>query len=958
LQRINLLPSSNSNPLTCIKVITPPDQEDLSRVFLELNERSASEPSLTDLRDNSLQKSLQERFQIIFEHAPDAYFLHDLEGKILDGNQAAEQLLGYDRGELIGKNFLKLNIFPEDEVEKILDGMAHSELGQATGPEEYRLIRKDGSRIDVEISTRPVLLEGTPLVLGIARDVTRRKQAQRDLEKSEERYHSLFENVPIGLYRSTPEGKWTDVNWPLVKILGYPSKSALLDVNVSNLYVNPEDEVRWRERIDSQQVVTNFETQLYRYDGSKIWVLDNTRAVHDQQGRLEAFEGGLKDITKRKRAEHDLQRSEEKYRRFFETSHACVFISSCDGAWLEMNQAAADMFGYRSKEELSQVPIRELYAHPEERDLFVSEIESKGETRDFLVKLRRKSGELIDGLISAKIYQQDGQIIGYQGTIRNITDQVAYAAELKQRTLQLEALQEIGLNLSSELNLDELLENIVHHAVKLVNGEGGSFYLPDECQRVLKAAVRIGYQDLPQDVHLKQGEGLIGRVWEKGETILVEDYAHWEYCVPVLAKAFGRRSLIGVPVIWGGEFRGVLEILHPPEHPFSDEDRQLLEMLATQAAVALHNARLFGNAQLRLHRLRSLREIDRSISSSLDLKTTLTVIIKRLVSSLKVDAGSILLLNPDTLRLEYVTGTGFQSETIAATQIRMGEGCAGRAAQERKTIFVEDLSRENNHFEFNRLIREEEFFSYFGVPLLAKGKLLGVLEVFHRSRLNPGEEWREFFETLANQAALAIDHLQMFQDLERTNLELNKAYHEVIEGWARALEMRDDDTEGHSRRVEELTLALAREMGVEPQKMASIRKGALLHDIGKMGIPDSILHKPSQLTEKEWELMKEHPRHAYHLLSPIEHLRPALDIPYCHHENWDGSGYPRGLSGEEIPLAARIFSIVDVWDALRSDRPYRNAWSDEEALSYIKEQTGKKFDPQVVKAFLSVISSQ
>jgi putative nucleotidyltransferase with HDIG domain len=177
------------------------------------------------------------------------------------------------------------------------------------------------------------------------------------------------------------------------------------------------------------------------------------------------------------------------------------------------------------------------------------------------------------------------------------------------------------------------------------------------------------------------------------------------------------------------------------------------------------------------------------------------------------------------------------------------------------------------------------------------------------------------------------------------------AYDATIEGWSQALDLRDHETEGHTRRVTEMTLALAREMGLQDE-LNQVRWGALLHDIGKIGIPDEILFKPSALTEEEWARMREHPVYAYRMISPIEFLRPALDIPYCHHEKWDGTGYPRGLKSEEIPLAARIFAVVDVWEALNSDRPYRKAWAREEAIEYIQTQKGKHFDPQVVDVFM------
>lgn len=209
---------------------------------------------------------------------------------------------------------------------------------------------------------------------------------------------------------------------------------------------------------------------------------------------------------------------------------------------------------------------------------------------------------------------------------------------------------------------------------------------------------------------------------------------------------------------------------------------------------------------------------------------------------------------------------------------------------------------------------------------------------------------------------LGITRLNRYQKLiqERTklqeaNAQLLAAYEATIEGWSLALDLRDRETEGHSRRVTELTEKLARVLGMNEDEIMHLRRGALLHDMGKIGIPDPILHKPAALTEEEWVIMRRHPQLAYDMLHSVEYLRPALEIPLNHHEKWDGTGYPRGLRGEEIPLTARLFAVVDVWDALTSDRPYRKAWSEEEALTYIREQSGKHFDPQVVELFFKVI---
>ncbi|MEW6718585.1 MAG: HD domain-containing phosphohydrolase [Chloroflexota bacterium] len=390
---------------------------------------------------------------------------------------------------------------------------------------------------------------------------------------------------------------------------------------------------------------------------------------------------------------------------------------------------------------------------------------------------------------------------------------------------------------------------------------------------------------------------------------------------------------------------------------FSATELTFLQGLADQAALAIANARLLRDAQSHLRKIQSLREIDMAIAASFDLGITLDVILDQTISLLEVHAADILLLNPKLHTLEFAGGRGFVTAALQYTQLRLGESYAGRAALERRTVHIPDLSLrgEENGLLRSPLFGQEGFITYFGIPLLVKGEVKGVLEIFHRAPLHPDQDWLDFLEALARQAAIAIDNASLFDGLQRSHLELSLAYDTTLDGWAHAMELRDMEVEDHSQRVTEMTMRLARAMGLEGEALVHIRRGALLHDMGKLGVPDTILLKPGELTDEEWNIMRQHPQFAFDMLSPIKYLRPALDIPYGHHERWDGSGYPRGLKGEQIPLAARIFAVVDVFDALTSARPYREAWSREEAIEYIREQAGKLFDPQVVEAFLAMV---
>lgn len=358
-----------------------------------------------------------------------------------------------------------------------------------------------------------------------------------------------------------------------------------------------------------------------------------------------------------------------------------------------------------------------------------------------------------------------------------------------------------------------------------------------------------------------------------------------------------------------------------------------------------------------VQQLSILRSIDLAIASGLDLNLLLSMLLDRVLALMHVDAATVLLLNPKTNLLEFAAGKGFHSNILQYTRLKLGEGCAGQVALKRQTMNISDLRKERMEFDRSPLFVQENFITYWGVPLLAKGKVLGVLEMFHRAPLKPDKDLQNFLVMVAGQAAIAIDSAMMFTELQRSNAELSLAYDATIEGLSRALDLRDKETKEHTFRVTDITLKLAIRLGVKQSDLLHIRRGAILHDIGKVAIPDQILFKPGPLVDAEWEIMRRHPDIAVELLSPVSYLEPALEIPHWHHEKWNGTGYPDGLQQEDIPFSARMFALADVYDALISNRPYRSAWSKGEAIEYIESQTGTHFDPKIVPEFLDLINT-
>jgi putative nucleotidyltransferase with HDIG domain len=524
--------------------------------------------------------------------------------------------------------------------------------------------------------------------------------------------------------------------------------------------------------------------------------------------------------------------------------------------------------------------------------------------------------------------------------------------ERRERERELEAIALVSARLRGAKTFDEMLSRLLDQTLALIEAQAGSIWLYDPINEVVELRIQRGGKDERFSPSYKIGEGVPGKVVQSGKLMVADAFAPAEEGND---ESF-RLSLSGggacVPLHAEENILGAMLINVTGLRKLSTGEIRILNALAEIGGNSIHRMQLHEQTVQQLNRLAALRSIDLAISNVLDLQITLKLVINEVIKQLQVDAASVLLIQPGSGKLEYVAGQGFYTHNIEAASLRIGEGNAGRAVMERRVIEVPDLIPTDGKYVRAQLLADEHFVSYYAVPLLTKGEVKGVLEIFNRSRLAPESEWLDFFETLGGQAAIAVENSMLFQNLQRSNFELAVAYDATIEGWSRALDLRDHETEGHTQRVTDMTVRLARKMGFSEDRLVFIRRGALLHDIGKMGIPDYILHKPEELNDEEQQIMRQHPQLAYDMLEPIAYLREALTIPYFHHEKWDGTGYPRGLAGAQIPLEARLFAIVDVWDAITTDRPYRKGWPRDQALKYIREQSGKYFDPQIVEIFL------
>ncbi len=672
----------------------------------------------------------------------------------------------------------------------------------------------------------------------------------------------------------------------------------------------------------------------------------------------------------RVQAVEKLRESEKRYRLLAENITDIIWTVDMNLRFTYISPSVTRILGYSVEEAMSLTleeflppASLEISMKAFTEKLAVEEMDQKDLSQSLTLEVEYycKDGSTIWAEIKATgLRDSDGRLVRIQGASRDITERVQAEEELQ-------LLFELTRVISEAPHLHSAIEPVLRRVGEVTKWDYGEAWIPDNDGSALEC-LPVWYSSNPKKVQkfrqvseriiFQPNTGLPGRVWSSRQPEWIQDITAMPDEVFFRARdaiESGLRAAFGIPIITGEEVFAVL--VYFISEPRQEDNRMidLVSSVAVQLEEVMRRKRAEEQTRRQLAFLKSLHTIDRAIAASVDINLTIGVFLDQVLTQLEIDAADVLLFNPVMHTLDCAGRKGFNTSALEHTHLRLGQGLAGQVALQREIKHIPDLREEKELFLASPDLAGEEFVAYYGVPLVAKGVLKGVLEIFHRAPLSTDAEWLRFRDTLARQAAIAIDNAIMFTDLERSHLELGLAYNSTLEGWARALELRDMETEGHSRRVTKMTRHLAIAMGIGGEALSHVYRGALLHDIGKMGIPDSILHNSGPLDEQEWEIMRKHPVYARDMLAPIAYLRPAMDIPYSHHERWDGTGYPQGLRGEAIPLSARIFAIVDVWDALTSDRPYREAWPEEKVLEHIREQSGKHFDPRVVEALLAMI---
>lgn len=834
----------------------------------------------------------------------------------------------------------------------------------------------------------------------------RERAMRQDAEAAEERYRTLAEMASDFGYavRIEPDGRLVP-EWgtgSVARIIGSDIEQITIDDSFPR-FLHPDDRPLFAARY---QGLLAGETQIAEYrvvrpDGEIRWLRDIGKPIWDaEQGRYVRIIGTAQDITARKNAELALEQQAAELDSLYRASAPLLNSSlGVERVADDIAQSVTREFALadcgvllldEQRTELRRIARAGPYAVATTsplalhgRGLTVAAVQL-GETvyaPDVLADARYAANDSrTRSELAVPLYGSDG-IIGVldlqspepnafndrdQRIIHAFAKRAGLAlantllfSQTRQHLAELEVLNRISSSLRVAQSLGEMLPRLLDSTLAVLGTSTGNVALLDEQTQELHSVVNRGWFDTLPKLVLRPGEGIAGQVLQTAEAFTAREFRSDPRTQIVARDRF--------PAGWGGACVPIrtsnavvatMFIMVELPRELTAGELRLLATLAEIAGNAIQRTRLHEQTEQRLQQIIALHAIDTAISSSLDLQVTFSVLLDQVTNHLHVDAASLLLLQPASTRLEYAAGRGFRTHLIQQVRLPLGEGYAGRVALERSSLRFGNLRELDPAGHGRKLFAAEQFVAYYGVPLVAKGVVKGVLEIFHRTPLAPPTDWFEFLEAVAGQAALALDNAELFRDVQVRNAELVHAYDATIEGWSQALDLRDKETEGHTQRVTMAAVQLAETMGLSSEEVVHLRRGALLHDIGKMGIPDRILLKPGPLNEEEWEIMRRHPVYAYNLLSPIEYLRPALDIPYCHHEWWNGGGYPRGLKGRQIPLAARIFAVVDVWDALRSDRPYRPAWPPDRVRAHLLTLAGSHLDAEIVALFMEWLDRQ
>jgi len=954
-------------------------------------------------------KEVEVRYKDLYDSVPVGLFRTKLDGQIVSVNQALVDMLHYpDRESLIATNANELYVDPNERSANMEEVKERGIIKRR----EHKLFRYDNEEITVEISIYAIRNDSgeVDVLDGYLEDITERKRVEEALSQTEVLNKTIIESVQEGVIVYDRDLRYVVWNNFMEKFTGMHADNVVGKIATEFIpHLVVEEIEPLLRRVLNGETVRSSDIPFYNPENGKTgWIEGWYGPLISQEGEVIGIVATIHDITRRKESETERERmltAERKRARELSalTTAATTISSNLDikeilrvvakelaqllnidscaiytwdpenntiallvehlpegyqkshkrfhsfnvdqwlntkevmenGRSIQINISDPDLLN-SSKEYLNESGIKSLLMVPlisQDKTIGLVELEDFDETRTFseqeIVLAQMFSNQAAVALENARLFDE--------------------TTETLRREQQ---LNEITRTISSDLDLPMIMEKVGQLASDLVGGDAAGISLMNpNTQSLFGLYYYNPPPNAPHEITSKE-TGLMWEIMETRKSILIRNYPDHPLAMPFWTEVGVHGSII-VPFVSGETIIGVLGVFTKDEEKqFSQRDLELIESVGRQAGMAIQRTLLFEETKRRTDELTALYDIALATGSVLYTPTLLRKLQDKVKLTLNPDSYGVFIFDQESDEFEIVIALDKDEvvEEAVGTKHTLKEGgLTGWVMANREPLLIKNIKKDElpvapKHFNL-------QVCSWLGVPLISGDRLVGALSVQSYEPNMFDEEDRRFLESLAGQVSTALENARLYEELE-------DAFMQTVLALANAMDVRDTYTIDHSQRMAVLAEKTGRLLGGTESELETLRWAALLHDIGKIGVPDDILLKPSSLTKKEYEIIKNHPALGASIISPIKKLKEVAPIIHHSHEKYDGTGYPEGLGGEEIPLEARILMVVDSFIAMTDDRVYRKARDHEEAVEEIKSLSGKQYDPKVVEVFLELIESE
>jgi len=942
-------------------------KEHLVNELAEMRQRIAELEQAKEERkrgEEELRES-EEKLRVIFESMSEGVVITDLKGMIVNVNQSLLSMSGLSREELIGRDGLRL--LPTKDRDKTID-IGERVLKGKTSAEGmlYDVSPTNGKVYDADLSIGVMRdSSGNPTgFVAIVRDVTDSRQAEEALRESEAKYRDLVENVSDVIYSLDASGVITYISPVIESVLGY-TPSELSDKSFADFIYQEDFQLAIEGFMNT--LSGNTETGEFRVvtkSGEIRWVRSSNHPVFEWD-RVTGVTGVLIDITERRWAEQELRESEEKYRTILENIEDSYYEIDINGNLTFFNDSLCTIIGY-PRDELMGMNYREFMERQTARALykiFNNVYRTEQPTKAFDWEIIRKDGtkRFVEASISLR-FDSNGDPTGFRGITRDITERKEAEEEIKRYSRRVQALYTVAQAVSRSLDIDKLLTQSLKATLDVVNTDVGGIYFSDLQAGSLTLKAHSGLsQDCIGSIELiNLDEEEIKLAMESHQPVLELEKVFKKTNLKTVTAAMkkdGLQAYVTVPLWSRGTPLGSLMIADHREHHFSPDELDLLSAIGTEIAVGIENALL-------LQRTKELSLTD-ELTGLYNRRHFYETLDSELYRTLRDGRPfSLVMLDLDGFK-EYNDKFGHS----------LGDSILQSFAQTlRSTLRKSDTPFRYGGDEFAIILPATDANRAKQVIDRIRAKWLKNPEAHHPTLETPlgfsagiaqFPENAETADALVFLADSALYYAKreggyratLVSDLTAIKSDiLSTATLDQVYALAATVDARDPYTYGHSARVADIAQTLAKAIGLPEKELADLYAASLLHDVGKVGIPDAVLTKLDALTAKEWEIIKKHSAEGARIVGYVKGLAALVPVILHHHEWYDGTGYPDGLKGEEIPLAARIISLADAYDTMTTSRPYRDVVSHQKACNEIKSQSGTQFDPELVEVFCRIMA--